>query len=212
MTNNQTGLKKYQIQFGWFCFFIGIIFLILSIVFLIYVDFFSQYLNGLYIISFAFVFLLTGMVAGSFAVAIFSTGILLRISGRISQYIRIAENEELKREDTICLQATAFFQTGLFVYLSLMPDLPDQNQLKVIILLSSIVFYISRAFAYIRDDRRLRFWSLVLLDVLVSIDTLVILLIKNVQPFTLYLVPYILCCILSLIVLSMKHRYSSSEI
>jgi MFS family permease len=70
-----------------------------------------------------------------------------------------ANEDELKREDDILLQATAFSQAALFIYLNLLPSGDFVNILKLTVPIVAVSFYLVRAYAKLKNDNLWRYRS-----------------------------------------------------
>ena len=77
-----------------------------------------------------------------------------------------AHAEELRREDDVLLQATALSQSVFFVYLNLIPSSRFVEILKWTVPTVAISFYIIRAYAKIRDSGKHRYYSVLILVVI----------------------------------------------
>ena len=75
-----------------------------------------------------------------------------------------AREKEIKAEDEILLQATAFSQSALWIYLNIIPSAPPINFMKWIIPPVAILFYLSlRAYAKLKDNKYWRYFSVYIL-------------------------------------------------
>jgi hypothetical protein len=87
-----------------------------------------------------------------------------------------ASERELKAEDDILLQATAFSQAALWIYLTLIPQDGSIVVLKWLVPSVAILFYFLRAVGKLKDNNNFRFYSLIALFVVISLSLQVLLL------------------------------------
>lgn len=95
---------------------------------------------------------------------------------RVSKKVRKADDDELRREDDVLLQAVAFSQTLLFFFVNL--TLEEQvNRLTLSVLIAGFAstFYILRAWAKIKDNPKFRYYSMYVLSLVLGNTVLVIL-------------------------------------
>jgi len=119
---------------------------------------------------------------GGFLITLISQ-VLRRIGKRFGIEIQKARDEELKREDDVLLQAVAFSQSVLFVYLSFFSDSDHlMNSLKIMIPTVAVIFYCIRAWAKIKDNSRWRYYS---------VYVLFLVILSNVMAATKIIVPLI---------------------
>jgi len=106
------------------------------------------------------------------AIAIFIT---LAIFKRFS--FKKASERELKAEDDILLQATAFSQATIWIILNLIPADENTNLFKWLIPVAAISFYCLRAWAKLKDSNKYRYRSMLVFAVVVSFSVSVIALV-----------------------------------
>jgi hypothetical protein len=115
-------------------------------------------------LSLAMIFLITGL------------GLLLASLLKKRFLFRQAEEEELKREDDILLQSTAFSQSILFIYLTLMEPTELILALKFFIPFFAFLFYTVRAYAKLKNSNQYRFLSMQVLGLVLGISIATLLL------------------------------------
>ena len=81
-----------------------------------------------------------------------------------------AELDELRREDDILLQATAFSQAALWIYLNLLPNTEYITLFKWVIPSTAILFYSVRAYAKMKDNNKWRYGSMFILTLIIGIS------------------------------------------
>ena len=81
-----------------------------------------------------------------------------------------AYKKELRTEDDILLQATAFSQAALWIYLSLAPSDLVVDIMKAFVPSAAIAFYIVRAYAKLKDNDTWRFYSIYALSIVFGIS------------------------------------------
>ena len=86
-----------------------------------------------------------------------------------------ADERELRTEDDILLQATAFSQAALWIYLSLTPSEFDVNIMKWLIPSAAIPFYGIRAYAKLKDSNTWRYYSIYALSIVFGISIGIVL-------------------------------------
>jgi hypothetical protein len=80
-----------------------------------------------------------------------------------------ASAEEIRREDEVLLQAVAFSQSILFLVVTLtMKEEASRLVLSVLIAASAVAFYSLRAWAKIKDSARYRYYSMVVLAIVIA--------------------------------------------
>ena len=109
-----------------------------------------------------------------FVVPMSVSAILLRFIKR--QQIKKAEEKELHREDDILLQATAFSQSALWIYLNLLPANLFVGVMKWIIPAIAITFYSMRAYAKLKESNKWRYRSIYALSYVVSASVFVLVI------------------------------------
>ena len=80
-----------------------------------------------------------------------------------------ANEDELKMEDDVLLQATAFSQSALWIYLNMVSQNEYITVLKVIVPTIAILFYFMRAFAKIKNNTLWRYRSIYALSSVISV-------------------------------------------
>ena len=93
-------------------------------------------------------------------------GIVFAIRISFSQ----ASNKELKIEDDIILQAIAFSQSALWIYLNILPATESINAMKGIVPTAAIVTYGIRAYAKLKNNNVWRYRSTYAVAVIVGIS------------------------------------------
>jgi hypothetical protein len=81
-----------------------------------------------------------------------------------------AEEKELKAEDDILLQGTAFSQAALWIYLNIVPDSAVTAAMKVLVPSGALLFYSMRAYAKLKDSSLWRYRSLYVLSFVVVLS------------------------------------------
>lgn len=160
--------EKWRTRIKWIAFMLSIIFMFALLVSS------NLGLSPEIIIVIAFSsFLLGGLGSGLFAIDV-SYGLSKAMYSKWK--LAYAEEDELKREDTVSLQAVGFVQTALTIILSVVPDSFTQNTpnftiIRILIVSTGVIFYTLRAYAYIKSSRKMRFFSsYILLALLVPVD------------------------------------------
>ncbi len=74
-----------------------------------------------------------------------------------------AREKEIKAEDEILLQATAFSQSALWIYLNIIPSTAPINFMKWMVPTVAILFYCLRAYAKLKDNKYWRYFSVYIL-------------------------------------------------
>jgi hypothetical protein len=87
-----------------------------------------------------------------------------------------ASEKEMKAEDDILLQATAFSQAALWIYLSLIPSDDNIVALKWLVPSAAILFYCLRAIGKLKDNGKYRFYSIIVLFFVISLSVQVLIL------------------------------------
>jgi hypothetical protein len=88
------------------------------------------------------------------------------IANRIS--FKKASEKEIKAEDDILLQATAFSQAALWIYLNLIPENENIVFLKWFVPSVAILFYCLRAYGKLKDSNKHRIYSMAVFTLVVS--------------------------------------------
>ena len=94
-----------------------------------------------------------------------------------------ADEAELKAEDDILLQATAFSQAVLWIYLGLMPPDFYVSVMKWFIPLAAIIFYSSRAYAKLKNSNFWRYYSMYALCVVAAFSLSLVIRVSIESPF-----------------------------
>lgn len=150
--------------------------------------------------------------------AIFLVGIIVTISSvNLSKFIvsklklTPPEEEELKREDDILLQATGFLQSGLFIYTIFFETTIDIDFVKALVVINGVAFYFVRALAKLKNSNKLRYISIFVFIFLLLIDTVII--IWMIKPV--FLVSYYVSAIMNFLsifgTIYLKHRYPKDQ-
>ena len=73
-----------------------------------------------------------------------------------------ASQDELLREDEVLMEATAFLQGIIFIYLNLIPSVTNSfaTTLKWSVPIFGVLFYILRAYARIKQSGKFRYYSI----------------------------------------------------
>ena len=124
------------------------------------VIFMTEYLETRTIFS-AFIHMI-GFFAAVFIGAVVSAASTTTAKS-LGKKTRQAKCDELKREDDVLLQAVAFSQSVLFVYLSLIDGSDVITGFKIIVPIVAVLFYALRAWGKITDNAKYRYWSIWLL-------------------------------------------------
>jgi hypothetical protein len=88
-----------------------------------------------------------------------------------------ASERELKAEDDILLQATAFSQATILIILNLIPSNDNTNLFKWLVPVAAITFYGLRAWAKLKNSNKYRYRSMLVFAVVVSFSISVIFLV-----------------------------------
>jgi len=83
-----------------------------------------------------------------------------------------ANDDELLREDEVLMEATAFLQGIIFLYLSLIPGVTDSfaTLLKWSVPIFGVLFYMFRAYARIKRSGKFRYYSIYVFLFMVYFD------------------------------------------
>ena len=81
-----------------------------------------------------------------------------------------AGEAELKAEDDILLQATAFSQAALWIYLNLVQQDVFLSLMRWVVPSAAIIFYSSRAIAKLKNSNTWRYYSVFALSIVVGIS------------------------------------------
>jgi hypothetical protein len=95
-----------------------------------------------------------------------------------------ADERETKAEDDILLQATAFSQAALWIYLNLITSNWMVDIMKVLVPSLAILFYAFRGYAKLKDSNRWRYRSMFLLAAVVGISLNVVGISLNIMAFS----------------------------
>ena len=116
--------------------------------------------------------LLNFLILGTWSTIQFLLGILsnflawvlaYEIGKRLGSKFTKATSEELRREDDVLLQATAFSQSVLVIILSLMSGEDTlRRQIIYFIIIVAVSFYALRAWAMIKDSSKYRYYSMII--------------------------------------------------
>jgi hypothetical protein len=82
--------------------------------------------------------------------------------------VKEAEDRELEKEDDILLQATAFSQSALWIYLNILPPNTYIDIMKWVVPSTAIIFYAVRAYAKMKASKIWRYRSIFALTFVVS--------------------------------------------
>ncbi len=114
-------------------------------------------------------------------ILILSAGVIVAIFITIEIFKRFsfkkAIERELKAEDDILLQATAFSQATIWIFLNLIPADENTNLFKWLVPVAAISFYCLRAWAKLKDSNKFRYRSMLVFSVVVSFSVSVIVLV-----------------------------------
>jgi hypothetical protein len=92
-----------------------------------------------------------------------------RIAKRYNITIKKAGKQELRREDDILLQSVPFLSAIVFFYVNfLIEDLRFKTVLSLFIVVSAICFYLLRVWGKLKESPRHRFFSMILLAILLG--------------------------------------------
>ena len=86
-----------------------------------------------------------------------------RTAKSLGERTRKASAEELEKEDDVLLQAVAFSQSVLFIYLNLIEGSDVVTAFKIIVPIFAVLFYVLRAWGKITHNAKYRYWSIWLL-------------------------------------------------
>jgi uncharacterized membrane protein len=100
--------------------------------------------------------LFIGLIVGSFLIVARSP----KYAKHMVERTRQAATDELRREDDVLLQAVAFSQTVLFVYLNFVPSTEIIMAAKVLVPSFAVLFYVLRAWGKITDSGKYRYYSI----------------------------------------------------
>lgn len=98
---------------------------------------------------------------------------LRKLGNKIAKHYHIvivkAPDDELRREDDILLQSVTFSAAIVFFYANfLVENQASRISLSIAIIILAIAFYLVRAWAKLKESPTYRFWSMMLLAVLLG--------------------------------------------
>lgn len=96
------------------------------------------------------------------------------ISRRI--FFKEAHERELKAEDDILLQATAFSQAALWIYLTLIPANEWTFLFKVLVPSTAVLFYVIRAYGKLKEDSKYRYYSIFVFSFVIFFSVFVLMM------------------------------------
>jgi hypothetical protein len=105
--------------------------------------------------------------------------VIFQIIERVS--FKKASERELKAEDDILLQATAFSQAAVWIYLTLIPEDEKTFFFKLLVPSVAILFYCLRAIGKLKDNNKFRHYSMFVLSFVIGFSAYV--LIDRMTPF-----------------------------